>query len=89
MTKRIKRRIVKVENYKDIYCPPDSKGRNILHLECGHRTSRKGSVKIPVWVYCWNCERYSYTCPKCGQPGIPSAILNMCTSCANQERGFV
>lgn len=27
-------------------------------------------------------------CPKCGELGIMSAYLDMCTSCANKERGL-
>ena len=53
--KRIKRKITRIRNYVDPHAN-GTKGSNILFLECGHLTTQKGSIKIPQFVYCVECE---------------------------------
>jgi len=51
----MKRKVIKVTNYIDRHAN-GTKGTNMLFLECGHETSRKGSVVVPEYVNCKDCD---------------------------------
>jgi len=55
---RIKRKVVKVENYIDPHANGTG-GSNVLTLECGHETARKFSQGVPKNVYCRECESWA------------------------------
>lgn len=49
-------------------------------------TIERGKIKVEFpyrvrWIY------LDFECPKCGEMGIASIYLPMCTNCANKERG--
>jgi hypothetical protein len=55
---KYKRKIIRVENFVDKHAN-GTRGTNVLYLDCGHDAFRKGSYKIPDFIFCKECERLS------------------------------
>ena len=55
---RIKRKVIKIENYINPHANGTG-GSNSLFLECGHVVRRKFSQGVPNSVYCRECEDWS------------------------------
>lgn len=51
----MKRKVIRYENYIDSHAN-GTRGSNILYLECGHTKRQKGSVKIPKFCRCNECD---------------------------------
>jgi hypothetical protein len=58
--KRIKRKVVSYENIR-YSIHSHHGGTNLLTLECGHIKRQKGSISVPDYCYCQECEENNLT----------------------------
>jgi len=54
--KRIKRKVKRFEQNIRYSINSHGQGTTLLYLECGHVKRQKGSVPIPNWCICKECE---------------------------------
>jgi hypothetical protein len=66
----MKRKVVKVENYIHPNAT-GTKGSNMLTLECGHVKRQKGSVPVPKYCLCKECDN---TRPKRTQENLERTL---------------